>query len=92
MTKNEKRRSSKKQKAKLSVMKTTSTDTSYPILGDESIMSMKTYGSSNTHVQRHLRWSVDRYLAEHICNYNRIYTGTSLYASLRNYCHPPNIE
>lgn len=41
------------------------------VAGDESIMSPKEHGTSRTPVLANLRWSVDRDLADRICNFNR---------------------
>lgn len=46
---------------------------SYPVLGDESIMSAKQHGTSATPVQDNLRYQCDRKLADRICNFNRHY-------------------
>lgn len=43
------------------------------VMGDESIMSKKAHGTSNTPVQENLRWDVDRENADRICNFNRHY-------------------
>lgn len=42
-----------------------------PVLGDESIMSPKTHGTSETPVQESLRYEVSTKLADKITNYNR---------------------
>lgn len=42
-----------------------------PIIGPNSIMSRKQHGTSDTPVQKNLRWSVDRNLSNRICNHNR---------------------
>jgi hypothetical protein len=49
--------------------------------GDESIMSPKEHGTSNTPVQESLRYDVDRKLANRITNYNRRFAefGVSLF-------------
>mmetsp|Transcript_8975 Transcript_8975/g.13223 ORF Transcript_8975/g.13223 Transcript_8975/m.13223 type:complete len:182 (+) Transcript_8975:110-655(+) len=41
------------------------------VMGDESIMSKKSHGTSNTPVQTNLRWGVDVKIADNICNFNR---------------------
>ena len=41
------------------------------VMGDESIMSPKSHGTSNTPVQENLRWDCDRKVADNICNFNR---------------------
>jgi len=43
------------------------------IMGDESIMSQKAHGTSETPVQQDLRWNCDVTVADRICNYNRHY-------------------
>ncbi len=45
----------------------------YPIIGDESIMSPKSHGTSSTPVQKNLRWNCDVSTADRICNFNRHY-------------------
>ena len=42
-----------------------------PVIGDESIMSPKTHGTSETPVQESLRYEVSNKLADKITNYNR---------------------
>jgi hypothetical protein len=45
-----------------------------PIIGDDSIMSHKRHGTSQTSVQKHLRWGCDWDTADRVCNFNvRIY-------------------
>lgn len=39
--------------------------------GSENIMSPKKHGTSDTPVQKNLRWNVDWNTADRICNYNR---------------------
>ena len=58
---------------------TNSTMTQYPIEGDESIMSEKKHGTSETPVQKDLRWGCDFDTADRICNYNRHYAEHSGY-------------
>jgi len=43
------------------------------LMGDESIMSPKSHGTSNTPVQANLRWNCDQKVADNICNFNRHY-------------------
>jgi len=43
------------------------------LLGDESIMSPKAHGTSETPVQENLRWDCDEKVADNICNFNRHY-------------------
>mmetsp|Transcript_4891 Transcript_4891/g.5442 ORF Transcript_4891/g.5442 Transcript_4891/m.5442 type:complete len:172 (-) Transcript_4891:124-639(-) len=56
-----------------------STTPSYPIVGDESIMKPKAHGTSETPVQKKLRWNCDPELADRICNFNRHYAEHSGY-------------
>ena len=41
------------------------------VMGDESIMSKKAHGTSETPVQENLKWGCDRETADRICNFNR---------------------
>jgi hypothetical protein len=43
----------------------------FPVLGDESIMSVKAHGTALAPVPDNLRWGVDSYEADLICNFNR---------------------
>ena len=43
------------------------------VMGDESIMSQKAHGTSQTPVQKDLRWNCDNKTADQICNFNRHY-------------------
>jgi hypothetical protein len=52
--------------------------TKLPIQGDESIMSEKKHGTSETAVQKDLRWGCDYDTADRICNFNRHYAGKFL--------------
>ena len=45
------------------------------VIGDESIMSKKSHGTSETAVQQNLKWNADRDTADRICNFNRHYAG-----------------
>ena len=45
----------------------------YPIRGEESIMTKKSHGTSESAVQSKLRWNADVKLADRIVNYNRRY-------------------
>ena len=45
----------------------------YPIMADESIMSKKAHGTSDSPVQKELRWNCDYETADRICNFNRHY-------------------
>ena len=47
------------------------------IIGDNSIMSKKSHGTSSTPVQEHLKWGCDVKLADKICNFNRHYAEPS---------------
>lgn len=49
------------------------------VMGDESIMKAKKFGSSDVPVQANLRWNCDRAKADQICNYNRHYAEYSGY-------------
>lgn len=50
--------------------------TTLPVVGDEAIMSPKKHGTSETPVQKDLRWGCDVDTANRICNFNRHYAGT----------------
>ena len=41
-----------------------------PVVGAESIMSKKQHGTSETPVQKDLRWGCDWDTADRICNFN----------------------
>jgi len=43
------------------------------VIGDESIMSPKSHGTSATPVQQNLRWKSDGKVADNVCNFNRHY-------------------
>lgn len=43
------------------------------VMGDESIMSPKAHGTSDTPAQKDLRWNCDYETADRICNFNRHY-------------------
>ena len=45
----------------------------YPIMADESIMCKKAHGTSDSPVQKELRWNCDYETADRICNFNRHY-------------------
>jgi peptide methionine sulfoxide reductase MsrB len=49
------------------------------VMGDESIMSPKSHGTSETPVQENLRWNSDNKVADRICNFNRHYAEHSGY-------------
>eukprot|EP00281_Chroomonas_sp_CCMP1168_P026097 CAMPEP_0206232292 /NCGR_PEP_ID=MMETSP0047_2-20121206/11333_1 /ASSEMBLY_ACC=CAM_ASM_000192 /TAXON_ID=195065 /ORGANISM="Chroomonas mesostigmatica_cf, Strain CCMP1168" /LENGTH=228 /DNA_ID=CAMNT_0053656009 /DNA_START=23 /DNA_END=709 /DNA_ORIENTATION=- len=48
-----------------------STGVKYPLIGDESIMSKKAHGTTETPVQEKLKWNCDRETADRICCFNR---------------------
>lgn len=48
---------------------------SLPVVCDESVMSQKKHGTSETPVQKDLRWGCDFETADRICNFNRHYAG-----------------
>ena len=52
----------------------------YPIQCEESVMSAKAHGTTETPVQASLRYGVDRSKADQICCYNRHYAEHSGYA------------
>jgi hypothetical protein len=43
------------------------------VMGDETIMAPKKHGTSETPVQKNLRWNCDYETADRICNFNRHY-------------------
>jgi len=50
-----------------------SSSSQYPIMADESVMSPKSHGTSESPVQKNLRWNCDNDTADRICNFNRHY-------------------
>jgi peptide methionine sulfoxide reductase MsrB len=64
----------------------------YPVMGDESIMSKKAHGTSETEVQENLRFGVDRKIADTICNFNRHYAERSGYAFSTQWLKEEGIE
>ena len=46
-----------------------STDSKYPVMADESVMSQKKHGTSDAPVQKDLRWNCDFDTADRICNF-----------------------
>ena len=50
-----------------------------PVMGDDSIMSKKSHGTSEVPVQTLLRWKCDPKLADKICNFNRRFAEHSGY-------------
>mmetsp|Transcript_124728 Transcript_124728/g.349349 ORF Transcript_124728/g.349349 Transcript_124728/m.349349 type:complete len:162 (-) Transcript_124728:170-655(-) len=52
---------------------------SLPVVCDESVMSQKKHGTSETPVQKDLRWGCDFETADRICNFNRHYAEHSGY-------------
>jgi len=61
------------------VTSTTSNVSGYPLIGPESIMAPKAYGSSGVPIQQNLRFGCDVALADRICNRNRHYAEHSGY-------------
>ncbi|KAL3941341.1 MAG: hypothetical protein SGBAC_004286 [Bacillariaceae sp.] len=57
----------------------TDAPTQFPVVGDESLMSKKSHGTSNVPVQSDLRWGCDQDTADRICNFNRHYAEHSGY-------------
>ncbi|CAM9323441.1 unnamed protein product [Heterosigma akashiwo] len=55
------------------------------VYGDESIMSQKAHGTSETPVQQNLLYGVSRDTADRICNFNRHYAEHSGYAWQTNW-------
>jgi len=51
----------------------------YPVVGEESIMSQKKFGTSDAPVQKNLRWNCDWERANTICSHNRHYAEESGY-------------
>ena len=49
--------------------------TKLPVECDESVMRPKKHGTSETPVQKDLRWGCDFETADRICNFNRHYAG-----------------
>lgn len=49
------------------------TESKYPIMADESVMSKKAHGTSEKPVMKSLRWNCDYDTADRICNFNRHY-------------------
>jgi hypothetical protein len=49
---------------------TPTTTVQLPVLGSESIMSKKKHGTSETPVQKELRWGCNWDTADRICNHN----------------------
>ena len=45
----------------------------YPIIGEESIMSRKDFGSAVKPVQENLRWNASWARAKDVCCFNRVY-------------------
>lgn len=52
-------------------LKQKASSSSYPVYGSKDIMKKKGHGTSETPVQRNLRWGCDVREADRICNYNR---------------------
>lgn len=55
------------------------------VMGDESIMSQKTHGTSEVPVQKNLRWNCDNEVADRICNFNRHYAEYAGYWSTTDF-------
>ena len=55
-------------------------DSARPVVGEESIMRKKRHGTSETSVQKGLRWGCDWDTADRICNFNVSYSfpGTTI--------------
>jgi peptide methionine sulfoxide reductase MsrB len=54
--------------------------TKLPIIGDDSIMSKKQHGTSQSSVQKNLRWECDWDTADRVCNFNvRFFGGVAIY-------------
>lgn len=45
------------------------TDSKYPVMAEESVMSPKAHGTSEKPVQKNLRWNCDYETADRICNF-----------------------
>jgi len=54
-----------------------------PVVAPDSVMDQKAHGTSETPVQRDLRWGCDRDTADKICNFNRHYAEHSGYFESR---------
>ena len=57
----------------------------YPIVGDESIMKKKEYGTGGAAVQKELRWGCDSKTADRICNFNRAWAEYAGYWTTTNF-------
>jgi len=55
------------------------------VMGEESIMSPKAHGTSETPVQKDLRWNCDYDTADRICNFNRHYAEHAGYWASTNF-------
>merc|ERR1712238_170171 len=62
-----------------------SASSKYPIMADESVMSQKSHGTSESPVQKDLRWNCDNDTADRICNFNRHYAEHAGYWSTTDY-------
>lgn len=56
----------------------------YPVYGNANIMTRRSHGTSNTPVQKDLRWGCDFQTADRICNYNRHFAEPSGYLRGKN--------
>jgi hypothetical protein len=69
-SKTSKSKKSENTKTKNLNMTNSSENVTLPIVGAESIMSKKKHGTSETPVQKDLRWGCDWDTADRICNFN----------------------
>ena len=58
---------------------------SYPLKGDESLMSQKGHGTSEKPVMKDLKWNCDYDTADRVCNFNRHYAEHAGYWSTTSY-------
>ena len=58
---------------------------SYPLKGDESLMSQKGHGTSEKPVMKDLKWNCDYDTADRVCNFNRHYAEHAGYWSTTTY-------
>jgi len=66
----------------------------YPgcVMGDESIMAPKAHGTSNTPVQKDLRWDCDYQTADRICNFNRHFAEYRGYWRTTSFLNDPLVK
>jgi len=62
------------------------------VMGDESIMSPKSHGTSETSVQKNLRWNCDGKVADNICNFNRHFAEVRGYWVSTNFLKEGKLE